>query len=719
MNCQAQMDRLQGLLSKEEMDIIRTDIDSGIIPTDAINQSKLRTKTMMDNHPASMKTINDIQKDINNSKKKPVDSIEHRMVAEAGKGNTILNVESTKKAFRDSVLYKHYDTLNNLRNKLWGNKYSKNILPRMVKAIFGDTTDVEANQMLKEFNKINDDMHDIYTKTGGTKPKQRIGLQNDVDRILVDTEQDFVDNVMPLVKSSEDEVRSLYNKGLNGDDIADDILEFSDAEQYIKYNGMYGNNLWNSFMNGLEKTATESAFNKVFGATKGGLEKLMKDNKLNKAEQDRIISLQDALLGNTNKVMKGGETLSKYAKGARSIAAASMLGSATLSAVADFATVLVTANFNGMSATKTMFQGLSGLFKMKQNERLITQLGFVADDMVDGLVNTSRYDPNAAGTDILSLTTDKVLRASGLMAWTNSLKNSWKLSHLGHMANATQKSKTIPKNMKKQMDAYGITQKDWTEMRNQGGEFLDVTKLDDNLNYKMRQYINEESQYAILEPGASNQAYMALGTHAGTVKGEAVRTGTQFKSFMVAGVLTHLSRIYKLDTALDQAAYGAKMAMAGTMIGMLVVGLKDIKNGKDPSSREYNEASDYMEAFTESGIIGPMGEFIKPSKFGSSPFDQLGMAASPVVSKFMSLATKSTKLMTADDTEEALGNLMRDIASLTPGQNVSYSQYITNQFGRNSLLLINPDYQKRFNQIDRAKAARDSKNGLEDIPFFE
>ena len=718
MNCEQQA--LEAGLDAAEIQRIRNDIKEGLSSKDAIHRAKLRTEDIYNNHPASMKQAKEIQDEINKSTINPFKRIAYALIPEHGKGNTFNNVETTKKSIMESVLHTHNKTLNNLRNKLFGNRYSKDLLDRMARQMFDKRTDKDATAAFKEFNEINDAMYSFYTRSGGKDKKQEFAIQNDTDRILGTSVDQFVRDTLPFVKNSESDLRALYKKGLEGGDIEDTILSFNDADSFLQYNAHYGTNLWNSFINRLEKQATDTAFNKILGPnSKSTLSKLMKDNRLNAAERDRINSLVDALTGQTNRVMGSGANLSKYAKGSRSLTAATMLGGATLSAVADLATVLVTAKFNNLPAIKTMLQGLKGVFLQKDNQETLARLGFITDDLLDGLRSTSRFDPNAAGTDMLSQTTDKVLRVSGLIAWTNGLKNSWKLSHLGNMAEQVTKYKTIPKKMKEQMKTYGITQKDWNTMREiHQGEFLDVTKLPDDLNFKMRKYITEESQYAVLEPGASNQAYMALGTHAGTVKGEIVRGGTQFKSFLVAGVLTHLSRILKLDTAKSQAEYGLSMLVAGTTIGMLVVALKDIKNGIDPTSRDYSDPKNMVEPVKVAfDMIGPFSGLLAGDEFGKSKLDILSVASAPSIS-ILSKPYTVVKNFIENDYEEAIGKNMREISKLVPGRNLAPTMWLTDGIFRNMAVMVHPEIQHTFDKVDAAKRARDSKSGLEDIEFF-
>jgi hypothetical protein len=717
------MKKYQNIIDENTINQIVQDVNKGIPGEEAINKVRTKITKAYNNNPTTMKQVKDIQKTIDSSNEKPFTQIRNRLVPEPGRGNAYNNVETTQRNLMDAVLYKHHDLVNKLRNKLFGNRPAKDLLSRMVKVMFKEIQDPEAAQAIKDFNTINDEMYNLYQQSGGLEKKVPIQLQNNPERILGDDLQTFVENVSPLVRNSEDDLKTLYNKALLGEDIEDLILDFTGSSSYLQYAGQYGTDLWSSFINKLQKQSTATAFNKVLGPnSKASLNKLIKDNQLSLDEQRAIENLVNTLNGTLNIPATNGK-LTKFSKGSRSLATASMLGGATLTAVSDLATVLVTANFNGLPAIKTMMKGLQGLYKAEENEKLLAQLGFISNEVINGLRNASRYDPHQAGTDTLSTGTDKVLRASGLMKWTDNLKNAWTLSHLGHLASLPEKYGSIPLVTRKQFQKYGITKEDWKEIYSVtiGNDFVDVTKLNNDLNFKVRRMIKEESDYAILEPGALNQSWMTLGTQAGTVKGETMRHITQFKSFLLAGVLTHLSRIYKLNEVKDQAEYTVKLAMAGLTIGMLVNGLKDIKEGNDPSTRDYTDPKNYMEAMTVSGVFGPLGDLMfKEMKYGESALDVASLASSPVVSQ-IGKGTGAIKKFLDEDKPfyESAGDLARFTGQQIPGRNIWFTQWLTDEIGRDLLLLVNPDYQKKFDKIDRARNARDAKQGLEEFEFFQ
>jgi hypothetical protein len=188
----------------------------------------------------------------------------------------------------------------------------------------------------------------------------------------------------------------------------------------------------------------------------------------------------------------------------------------------------------------------------------------------------------------------------------------------------------------------------------------------------------------------------------------------------MAGVLTHLTRIWKMDTAMGKAEYSIKLGLAGLTIGMFVLGLKDIKNGNDPTTRDYSDPKNYAEAIMVSGVAGPLGDMLlKEGKYGESMFDLVALGSSPALS-LLSKPRKAIDNFVDEDKSfsEALGDSMRTTGQLIPGRNLLPTQWLTDEIGRDMLLLVNPDYQSKFDKIDSAKRARDSKSGLEEMPDF-
>ncbi len=722
-NCIRQVNKkYNNILDDTTMEQMVKEVNEGKPAKDVLEGLQSKINKAYNNNPLSMTQVKNIQKDID-SGGNAFTTIRNYLAPEPGKGNVFSNVETHQRNLLDHITYKHHDTLNKLRNKLFGNKVGKDLLSNMAKVIFKEIDNVEASQALKQFKMIDDEMYGLYVASGGLNKQGTLGIQHNPESILGGTVDDYITAVSPLVRNTDDELKALYNRALLGEEIEDEALDFIDANAFQQYSAGYGTDLWSSFMNRLQKQATATAFNKTFGPnTKASIEKLIKDNNLSTGKRREIENLVNQLNGKLN-IPEINNMLTKYSKGARSLMTASMLGGAVLTAVSDLATVFTTAGFNGMNPVKAIGKSLHGLYKASDNEKQLAQLGWIGDEVIEGMKSASRFDPHSAGTDMLSTVSDKVLRGSGLMKWTDNLKNAWKLSHLGHLATLPTQYNKIDKITLKQLKTYGITKKDWDAANKAGankGTFFDVTKLPDDLNFKFRKYVREEGQYAILEPGALNQSILTFGTQAGTVKGELTRHAMQFKSFLLASVLTHMSRIYKLDTVKDQAEYTVKLGIAGTMIGMVVLGLKDIKNGNDPSSRDYSDPQNIAEAMMVSGVAGPLGDMLlKESKFGDSMFDLVSLGASPVFSK-ISQGGKALDKFVDEDTSfsKATGDAGRFAGSMVPGRSNFYTQWLTDELGRDLMLLNNPSYQKQFDKIDRARKARESKSGVEEFDFF-
>jgi len=706
----------EGKITQDVADELTSHIKKGSSPEESISKVRKRYKS-------KPKVKTEIQKYIEeHPDRSPEKHIKDRLAATPGEGQAFHNVENLSESYLHDIFNKHFKTLNQFRNKLFGNNIKKDLLQKMIKVQFKEIDDVEGQALLDEFKTINEAMHKHYVESGGTEPMKNITLSNNAERILQDSKEQFVDNVSPLVNNLKSEIEALYNKAHSGDDIENDVLDFKGSDDYLQYAGKYGNDVFSSLISQIQHKATKTAFNKIFGPSPKAIEDLIKQNNLNASQRRSIENLVNQLLGETNRNVATGNAakLSALSKGARNIAAASQLGSATLAAVSDLATVLVTADFNGLPIIKTFMNSLKGLGKIENNSQILAQNGIVADNLIHDLAGATRMDVHA-GADIMSIATDKVLRASGLMAWTNGIKNAWKLSHLGFLATLPKDISKMNNKVKKQFKAYGITQEVWDNVyKTKGKDFVDLTKLSTEDAHIMRKYINGETQYAILEPNALTSSIMTQGYQSGTLAGETIRAFGQYKSFLLASVMTHFARVLKMTNPMNQMEYMTKMVLAGITIGMFVQALKDTAKGLDPTSRDYSDPKQYVNAIEVSGIGGPALESIVKAFKGEDPLGDFSLSLTPAVGIVTKLVKNGVSDVQSDkDVEIVFGDTMRQVAQSVPGRELFYSQALTNELGRDMMLLVNPEYQKVFNRIDRAKRKRERKDGLKEMNFFE
>jgi hypothetical protein len=106
--------------------------------------------------------------------------------------------------------------------------------------------------------------------------------------------------------------------------------------------------------------------------------------------------------------------------------------------------------------------------------------------------------------------------------------------------------------------------------------------------HKLLGAVLEETDMAVISPGARERAMTGGHLQRGTWKGELTRSFFLFKSFPMAMVMRHWMRGNGMETAGGKAAYIASLVVATTALGALSLEVDQMLQGKDP--RTFNPA---------------------------------------------------------------------------------------------------------------------------------
>ncbi len=159
---------------------------------------------------------------------------------------------------------------------------------------------------------------------------------------------------------------------------------------------------------------------------------------------------------------------------------------------------------------------------------------------------------------------------------------------------------------------------------------------------KWMAFVSDEAQFAIINPDMATRAIATGGgLPAGTLRGEAMRSFMQFKSFPTAMITRHWGRLFDTPQGMDgaPAGFGAqtdtgaainRMAVfAGLnvslmMLGAIVLQEKAILQGKDPY--DMTEPKFWERAMGQGGGLGYVGDFITkdPTEQRGNNFEQAG-----------------------------------------------------------------------------------------------
>lgn len=138
----------------------------------------------------------------------------------------------------------------------------------------------------------------------------------------------------------------------------------------------------------------------------------------------------------------------------------------------------------------------------------------------------------------------------------------------------------------------------------------------------------EETDVAVIEPGAKERVITGGNTQRGTWKGELTRSFFLFKSFPLAMIQRHWERGMSLPNAGGRAAYLATLMAATTVAGMVSLQIGEVLQGRDPRNMNLAKKGgvrNWIAAMLKGGSLGIYGDFLfsEASQHGSSPLATL------------------------------------------------------------------------------------------------
>ncbi len=124
-------------------------------------------------------------------------------------------------------------------------------------------------------------------------------------------------------------------------------------------------------------------------------------------------------------------------------------------------------------------------------------------------------------------------------------------------------------------------------------------------------HLLDEQGMAVVEAGLRERTFMSAGQRKGTVTGEIFKSMLQFKSFPAAFLMRHGSRALSMEKGTSKAAYGASIFAMTTLLGALVVQLKELANGNDPQTMwDSEDPQKTMNFLTRSAVQGEVYPFL-------------------------------------------------------------------------------------------------------------
>lgn len=154
------------------------------------------------------------------------------------------------------------------------------------------------------------------------------------------------------------------------------------------------------------------------------------------------------------------------------------------------------------------------------------------------------------------------------------------------------------------------------------------TKAREQAATRLLGVVLEESNVAIIEPGAKERAFTGAQIQRGTWKGELTRSFFLFKSFPIAMITRHWQRGMSLPNAGGRAAYIATLIAGTTIAGVASMQVNELLSGRDPRNlnpAEKGGTRNWMAALLKGGSLGIYGDllFSDTTRYGGSPVASL------------------------------------------------------------------------------------------------
>lgn len=472
------------------------------------------------------------------------------------------------------------------------------------------------------------------------------------------------------------------------------VLHFRDADAWSEYNAEFGRgSLREAVFHGLMGSARNTGLMRVFGPNPEAM-----FNRLTTEFRERIRTAGDAKasqtfdtataddgwLTNRLKEVSGevnrpvNETLARYAANVRAWQSMAKLGGAVISSVTDLATYASELSYQGRGFLSGIGEAIGGVVEGRakgERQEILSSLGVFFDSMVGDITRQGSLDESMGGTTSRMLQT--FFKYNLLNWWTESLRSSAGLSMSHHLA--LQAGKTFDQlspDLQRTLGLFEIDAPTWERMRAAGVKqaadgkaFMVPDGLTPADADKLRRYVVDRADTAVLQPDADARAMLRQGTRSGTISGELFRMIAQFKGFPVAFTRQVLGReVYGRDGMRGTVAGISQLMVATTVLGYAAMATKDLLKGRTP--RDPKDPKTIGAAMVQGGGAGIYGDFLfgQYSRSGNRALETL---AGPTLGTAAETVNLWAKLRAG---EADGGDALRLAVNNTPFANLFYTR---------------------------------------------
>ncbi|MGE9778980.1 hypothetical protein [Acinetobacter baumannii] len=506
------------------------------------------------------------------------------------------------------------------------------------------------------------------------------------------------------------------------------VLHFKDAESWLEYQSEFGGmqfvDLVEAHINGLSKDIAmvenlgsnpKTALKILMdAAAKKDWEKGIDENKT-KSSRKRIETMFDEFSGGNS---PQSQVLANLGVAYRSMNIFSLLGGTTIASTTDQATIAKTAHVHGLSYRKAFGELIRQLNPANKADREFAHsLGLATEEMLgsiarwsdDGL--TSTYGKSEKLARISSGVATQVMRVSFLNALTAASKVGFtkllmekygRLSRSKAWNDLDAQDRELLSNTGLDERAWQVFQLAEPVVDSEGNQLMsarsiyeipdekltsfgDPKQVKDQVASQLQAHLLDEQGMAVIEAGLREKTLINVGAR-GTITGEIFRGIVQFKSFSVAFLMRHGSRTMAQEGLKGKAAYAIPLFVMTTLLGGLVVQLKELLNGNDPqtmwdSDDPKKASSFFVRSAVQGGGLSFLGDILVAGT-DTSGRDAHSFVAGPLGSDFESLLSLTVGNITQynEGKDTNFGNeAFKFVKGKIPAQNLWYTKAAINR----------------------------------------
>ncbi|HEN9534225.1 TPA: hypothetical protein U9I93_000505 [Acinetobacter baumannii] len=551
------------------------------------------------------------------------------------------------------------------------------------------------------------------------------------------------------------------------------VLHFKDAESWLEYQSEFGGmqfvDLIEAHINGLSKDIAmvenlgsnpKTALKILMdAAAKKDWEKGIEENQTKSSRKRAQVMFDEFSGGNSPQ----SQVLANLGLAYRSMNVASMLGGTTIASLADQATIAKNASVHNLSYRKA-FGGLIEQLNPanKADRELAHSLGLATEEMLgsiarwsdDGL--TSTYGKSEKLARISSGVATQVMRVSFLNALTSASKVGFtkllmekygRLSRSKAWNDLDVQDRELLSNTGLDERAWQVFQLAEPVVDRKGNQLMsarsiyeipdekltsfgDPKQVKDQVASQLQAHLLDEQGMAVIEAGLRERTWMTVGAK-GTITGEVFKGLMQFKSFSASFLMRQGSRTMAQEGLKGKAAYAIPLVVSMTLLGGLVVQLREILNGNDPqtiydSNDPKKATSFFMRSVVAGGGVPVLGDILVAGT-DTSGRDANSFVSGPLGSDFTALLGLTVGNLTQynEGKDTNFGNeAFKFVKGKIPAQNLWYTKAAINRMFFDEVQdTIAPGYREKAlrkaeRQQDRERFWGDDINDIR-APDFE